>query len=248
MAELKYWQDIAKKLKGEIVVWINQTEALRGTNSEGVCNAMTREWIASFKSIRSRGAFFHKFWRIDAQGLFLPYSVPAEYIQKQDALQAETARLRRFIAWFDAIAADYKKKHPEDKKLIEWSDEQSMLYELRMRGGPGCTTYLQYDTVDEVLGYLQAMEGGDRSAFTLHMLKDGRGHALAFEFLPGKEKGEGHPKDSSYPALYQFLDPNTGWFAFDSFKSLGVFFKIPVMKAYALKKYEYYKIYEFRDH
>jgi hypothetical protein len=75
----------------------------------------------------------------------------------------------------------------------------------------------------------------ESSVYILHMLKDGAGHAVGIEFVPGKDKtGEG-PGQKGYPPFYQFIDPNTGLFLFDAFRGLQVFFTVPVVKFYAPK-------------
>jgi hypothetical protein len=244
MASLEMWSGFARQCGADMVAWINQTDALRKRNLSGVCNAITRDWAASCQGIRARGAFMNKFRLVDAQGRFFSHCVPEEYIQKQDELRTDAAWQLRVLKMVNAAANDSAKKFPNDLKLIEKANEECVRLETMFRGGPDCKEYFEFDTPQEVMDHVRSMDY-ESSVYILHMLKDGAGHAVGIEFVPGKDKtGEG-PGQKGYPPFYQFIDPNTGLFLFDAFRGLQVFFTVPVVKFYAPKNYDTYKLYVY---
>jgi hypothetical protein len=234
MPKLSDWQTYATNRKGEIVVWINQTDALKGTDSDGVCNAITRDWITSFDSIRARAQFYQKFRRVDASGQFLAYSLPDDYVRRQKQLEAENKVRQVCLTWLRKTAAAYGKKHAGDNS---WS-ERVFEIEPRLIGGPNCQDVIPIDTRKAIIDHLDLMKGASYAGI-LHLLKDSGGHAVAVEYLPGKE---GTKEDY----VYQFLDPNTGWFAFGDYKGLREFIWYEVLKYYPAPKYNRFKMYNYR--
>jgi len=235
MVDLSVWQGYATQCKGEILVWINQTDALKGTGSEGVCNAITRDWIDSLDSIRARAAFYNNFRCLNEAGQFRDYCMPAGYIQRQKKLEAENKARQKTLTKLRLDAQAYEKKHPGDTT----KSEKVFKLEASLMGGPKCQDVFPLDTREDVIEHLNLAKGTS-FAGALHLLTDSGGHAVALEFQPGKEGGEDD-------FVYHFIDPNTGWFAFSQYNHLRVFVQVVVLKNYyPASKYNRFKIYHYR--
>jgi hypothetical protein len=101
MAKLADWTGYARRFNGTVSAWINQAEApkLLADNSQGVCNAIVTDWLASFRGYRSdRMKFIAKFTKRDNNGLLFNANIPDEYIAQQAQLSNELALHRAGLA------------------------------------------------------------------------------------------------------------------------------------------------------
>ena len=170
MADLKTWQGYASQCNGVVVAWINQTQALKGTGSDGVCNAVTLEWIEGLDSVRTRAAFYNKFVAVDAKGEFLEYSLPKEYIDRQKELQDKYILNVETLDKLLSAAQKYQKDNPNKKVESDAMFENYFKIEPTVRGGDQCKNVVTFETVD---GFVEP-QSTQTSVIRIHAAHDGR--------------------------------------------------------------------------
>jgi hypothetical protein len=209
MAQLEDWRTAARAHSGSIVVWINQSAAanLKAVNSNGVCKAITMDWIASYRKYRSdRAAFVNQFRKYDADGN-LETCIPDTYLAKQTAFTQQLALDRK--AYVAAIG-----KYKLNPTLAGKKKVDDIL--RRARGGPDCRNFTKFTSIDQVATALTSLA---KPAYCALALTEPGGHVIGFELRSDQKVSDNFPK------LYEYLDANTGLFAFGDLQKMLDFVK-----------------------
>jgi hypothetical protein len=222
MSELKTWDDNAARRGGAVIAWINQADApsLEAANSQGVCNAIVKDWISSCRGYTSdRGEFVKTFTARDKDGRLLNANVPERYIAQQEKLttalkiyqtEARTRRLK---------IRDLEQKG--DKEAAKQLRLEGSRANQRAFGGETCEKVAARASFDEVIDALNKVSTDDLYiALTFYWDTDSEsfGHVVGIELRNDKHR-------------FGFIDANLGLFSFPEFSSLISFWRDDVWPA-----------------
>jgi hypothetical protein len=214
MAKLEDWREWAHEHKGNTVVWINQSGAanLKAANSEGVCKAITLDWVSSYrKTLADRSKFVNQFRSYDKDGK-LQTCVPDAFMEKQDEYWLE--KTMGALDYKEALQNYLRNRTPEKQRKL---DEVVR----RTQGSPDCKRFWTFSSIDEVLKILRALTKS--YYFELGLSRQGGAHVIGFEFRPDKKVS------NNFPKLYEYIDANTGLFVFATLKDMIDFVELKVL-------------------
>ena len=211
MAKLETWEGLVKQYRGAVVAWINQAEApnLKEVNSQGVCNAIVKDWLASYrKDQHARQSFVAKFAAKDSSGQWLNTCVPDSYIDDQqklsDALKLSRVEVEQRQKKIAQLKKQRKQSEADAAELELWQFAQ------RAVGGPDCRTLVGKKTFASTMQVLTQIDAALYIALSLTGTMPKRfwefsaksfGHVVGLEFRPAYN-------------LFEFIDANLGLFAF----------------------------------
>src|SRR3954454_22550356 len=168
MAELKVWQGLVKQYGGAVVAWINQSGAakLKEANSEGVCNAIFRNWLASYRKDQlARKSFVARFAGKDNEGNWLNANVPQDYIADQQNLTQQEMLQRAGLALRTKRLTEADKRGNKDE--IDKAIDDLWTFKQRMVGGAECINLHAFSSFAETMRVLSTITRPGYIGFSL---------------------------------------------------------------------------------
>ncbi|HKF49962.1 MAG TPA: hypothetical protein VKB38_21545 [Terracidiphilus sp.] len=218
MPSLEDFRSRAAVHNGKMVVWINQSNSptLKSVNSQGVCKAITMDWIVSYRGyLEDRATFVNGFRQYDESGTRVGYSIPQFYLDRQEQFTRELAAYNlRFKAMVKKVKA-YTEEFPNEKDFTPALLETLKIFIRVARAGIECIRYTEPADVDAMVSTLSNLK--KPGYYTLALTKPG-GHVLGFEFRPDQKAG-------SFPGIFEFIDANSGLFVFGKAADMLAFFE-----------------------
>jgi hypothetical protein len=237
MVDIEAWRAHAKTHNGNIVVWINQSDpgsSVREANSDGVCYAITMDWIDSYRRYLSdRSLFVNSFREYDDHGKLLSYVIPQLYLDNQDEYRKQrelnNTEYKKLFADYETAKAEYgKSKTSTAKAAMDAAEAKAKMFRRRAYGGPNCIRYTMIASLENANTILSGITVPGYYAFAFH--RDGGGHVVGFEFRPDQST-------LSFKGIYEFIDANTGLLVF------GTVDMVAFAKAYVWPMYTKYTSY-----
>jgi hypothetical protein len=211
MADLRVWEGLVKQCGGAVVAWINQAGAanLKAANSEGVCNAIFRDWLASYRGDqRARKCFVAKFAARDNEGNWLNANVPQDYLADQEKLNQELKLQRAGLALRAKRLAEADKRGNKDE--IAKAIDELWTFKQHMTGGDACINLVAFTSLAETMASLAKIQRSGYIGLSLSLILPKRfwdfgtktsGHMVGLEFQPAYN-------------MFEYIDANLGLFAF----------------------------------
>lgn len=213
------WAAEARRYGGSLVVWIEQgaDPGLHAANSNGVCHAMTVDWIMADTFSRAhRGRFVNAFRRYDEGDRWQSDGhVPQTYLDQQARY---ATNLRAYNSLVDS-AQQLMRAHqaPRPAWVMTRLRTQHAAIQGFRRG-----VYRGFEIQRIAINgpaELPAKMASHQSYYMFSMLRPGQGgHVVGFEQRAGVNISE------NYPDLYEYLDANLGLFAFSRQQDMLGFF------------------------
>ncbi|VAW70654.1 hypothetical protein MNBD_GAMMA09-3633 [hydrothermal vent metagenome] len=237
------WACYAREYNGAQVVWIDQSTdtALKKANSKGVCFALTRDWVRSYRRYRiDRSKFVNSFR--DAAEINPENRIPQIYITNQQLYAAQVAQNKRELEeLMEELERRKKQGGPVPEGIL------ATLASIRKRAyGRDLVNLTQYKLseiydISFILNQMKQEGLANPRYYMLTFRKKGvGGHVVGFEFRP-----DIHVSDN-YPGLFEFIDANLGLYAFGDADKLLNFFDLRVwIELYGLKDYDSFELAEF---
>ncbi len=209
------WVKTANNYEGGLCVWINQNDApnLKAINSDGVCFALTKQWLASYTGdVSERMKFVNSFRLLDKQGNVFRTYIPDEYITKQDQYMKMCQSNGKNLAALKSKFKNYKKKYPGEisEPFEEALIETVALYQ-KLFFGNTCLEYkvIRHDdfSFPENDEFMNAFSGAKKEHcfYLVSLFSSLKGaHVVGFEFCPDYAAGP----------YSHFIDANLGLFYF----------------------------------
>ena len=185
MPNLATWKGYAKANNGDLVVWINQSEApnLKAANSGFVCSAITRDWISSCRKYRSdRTAFVQSFRQYDDSGKLLGHSIPDHYLARQQEIKREIEGYTKRAEELRKKILVYVKEYPKEKDFRAALLESLKIYERIVRGGVDCIKFISETSIDKIMAALTTQITPAYFALSMKPADSDKGHVVGFEF------------------------------------------------------------------
>jgi hypothetical protein len=220
--DLEFQKQRVRAFGGSLVVWVDQStdSALKKENSNGVCFAMTHEWVTTYrKSFVARSKFVNE---IRDTALEDPTNrIPAIYILSQELFREElqenleaTSKVRSQIRSLQQASKPIPEELLIALRTVRRSKYPSPLaVDKTYQGSENITTYLA-----QAIEVMIAAGATKEIYFMLSFRRPGGGHVVGFEFNPNL-----HISDK-FPTLHEFFDANLGLFAFGSAKGMTDYF------------------------
>lgn len=241
--DIKVWTKFAKKHKGILELWIDQStdSLLKSINSEGVCFAMTFDFVSAFQFGGIGKTDFLN--GIRNTSLTKPTSnrIPEKYIDMQEVLTDIAFQFKSMVSMLalELMIAKLDEDRGKAKELEKKLDDL-IAGQRKMRFGSGLTDFTKFE-VDNAkapdLIYTKMIEMFNTqgpSYFIINMANDKKGHSVAFGIRPDLNLGK------KFPKVFQIFDPNLGLFYFNAIENLEAFFKKTVWEN-LYSKTTYYK-------
>jgi hypothetical protein len=241
MPNLATWKGYAKANNGDLVVWINQSEApnLKAANSGFVCSAITRDWISSCRKYRSdRTAFVQSFRQYDDSGKLLGHSIPDHYLARQQEIKREIEGYTKRAEELRKKILVYVKEYPKEKDFRAALLESLKIYERIMRGGVDCIKFISETSIDKIMAALTTQITPAYFALSMKPADSDKGHVVGFEF----RSDESTP---SFPEIYQFIDANFGLFVFKDQIDMMDFVEKKIWGRFYQKRYTRFYLLEY---
>ena len=238
---LDTWRGYAEKFNGSTVVWINQGDensTVSKANSEGVCHAIASDWLLAYRSFLSeRSEFVNAFRVYDEHSRLKEYSIPKKYLDEQAELE-NAVKLRR-TERADLVKDYTKAKEADDKGstsitkfTLQLAKDALKEHDRTLIGGADCKAMGQFKALDKLNEFMAKITTPRYCAVVVSGDSKNTAHIVAFEFRPDKSAG-------SFPGIFEFIDANTGLFAFrTSGEMLGF------VKKYVWPMYSAYSLYD----
>lgn len=205
------WSLAAKVHGGNLVVWIEQgtDPNLERANSNGVCHALTHDWIERYTRYRDDRSEFVNAFRDNEGGRADGTSIPLDYISQQGLYQSQVESFNAALT----SAKQLKGSMPADARRLlvdSLKRQQQSLY-----GDSAVVTRPKAGTsIVEVVNSFPVHP----CYVALSFRARGGGHVVGFEFRPDVHVS------GNFPQLFEYFDANLGLFAFPSRSSLLAFF------------------------
>jgi hypothetical protein len=223
----KRWREYVRKYDGAFVIWVDQgTDPLvKDRNLEGICFVMAFDFVTAFQGGEPGPS---KFINDFHNALLISQKknrIPEKYIDLQISLQKAWDQYRQNLIVLDN---ELKQASEEDKPEIINKIKKCINDRIEKRYGQGMRSYNRFKeqngvSAQKIFDQLKVMAPNKAPCyFIVEMMNDKNGHALAFGFRPdlsGTEK---------FPDIYEYFDPNLGFFQFGSEEKLFKFFTTEV--------------------
>lgn len=236
------WTKKAGQHNGNPVIWIDQTNApqLKAANSEGVCFAITLDWVEQYRTSQvARSRFLNSFRDVQAEDP--PKHLPAIYIDKQqaysDELKAQNAAIGKLK---QMLVTATESSRPPKSEL-----ETILLSVAKHHYGRSVGTVGKLDDdflgIENTIAALKQAAGQAPGYFMMTFSVPGRGgHVVGFECRSDMYVSP------NYPELYEFIDANLGAYAFSKLDDMMDFFYLEVWSdIYLLKNYTRFELAQF---
>jgi hypothetical protein len=247
MPDQKKWRAKADANKGSQVIWINQSDNkdLKDIGSDGVCFAITSDWVKQYRSNRiARSKFVNAFRDevvIDPKtGEPDPDTcIPLDYMLNQDEYSSMLKQHRKALKELELKLLQAPLDQP---KIREDLDNTLRAMEVETYGsGLKQVTKFRAKKSQTITDAVAAMQANTNPTYYMLLLRrPGGGHVVGFEFRPDVVVSD------NFPGLFEFIDANLGLYAFPSSANMINFFNSCAWaELYSAKGYDGFDLVEF---